>query len=382
MLSNYSRQTFLEMAAYCDVDIVFSPTPSGKGFGPVPTSSDPRVRYFVVPTLRPFGNRLGMIQWGFASRIIRHKPDAIIISADPRYFSFWTTLILAKLLDIPIHAHGHGVYRKSQISVPYRVMISMLLSLVTTYICYAPMVLDSLIRHGFDAKKLRVAHNSLTNICTVKPEEKDGREMGILFVGRLRDDSNVGILLRVVRNLRDGVAPLTLHVVGSGQQELALKNEADGSPWVVFHGEVYDPREIRDISRQCCLGCYPGNAGLSVIHLMSLSLPVITHDNLQTHGPEASFIRNCENGILFDGRNPEESLYQAIKQLVVDRRKMADMQRQAYATFEDLVNPPLAARMWFIVSANLDEREQFSPRKESWAAKPSPLGSRPKAKKP
>ena len=380
ILSNYSRQTFLEMAAYCDVDIVFSPTPYGKGFGPVPTSPDPRVRYFVVPTLRPLGNRVGMIQWGVARHIIRHKPDAIIVSADPRYLSFWTTLILAKLLGIPAHAHGHGVYRKSRIGAAYRLMISMLLRLVTTYVCYAPMVLDSFVRQGFGAQKLRVADNSLTNTCTVKPEEKEGSESGILFLGRLREDSDVEMLLRVLRKLRSEIAPLTLHVIGSGEREPFLRNEANESPWVIFHGESYDPERIREISRSCCIGCYPGNAGLSVIHLMSLSLPVVTHDDLQTHGPEASFIRSGENGVLYDHRNREDSLYQVIRDLIVDRRALANMQSLAFATFQDLVNPPLAERIWAIVNANRGNEQRLSSPEASWTVKPS-IGRQPKGSK-
>jgi glycosyltransferase involved in cell wall biosynthesis len=381
ILSNYTRQTLLEMAAYCDVDIVFSATPSGKGFGASLESPDSRVRYFVVPTLRPLGNRAGMIQRGLAKHIFKTRPDAIIISADPRYLSFWTTLVVAKLLGIPAHAHGHGIYRKTRISMLYRLMMTALLRLSTTYICYAPIVRDSFVQHGFDAHKLRVAHNSLTNVCTVKPEDKDGDETGVLFVGRLREDSNVEMLFRVVRRLHDDGVPLSLHVIGSGERESQLKSEARGSSSVVFHGEIYDPERVREISRHCGLGCYPGNAGLSVIHLMSLSLPVVTHDNMRTQGPEPSFIRDGENGILFDHCNPAESLYQAIKRLALDRRGLAAMQRESYATFEELVNPPLAERLWSIVNASLDEINHRSLRKQGWTAKPSSVGSQPKTGK-
>jgi glycosyltransferase involved in cell wall biosynthesis len=261
-------------------------------------------------------------------------------------------------------------------------MVKALLRLCTTYICYAPIVRDSFVEHGFDAHKLRVAHNSLTNAWTVKPEERSGSETGVLFVGRLREDSRTEMLLGTVRRLHEEGVPVTLHIIGSGEREAQLKARAGGDSFIFFHGETYESERIREISRLCCMGCYPGNAGLSVIHLMSLSLPVITHNNLRTHGPEASFVRSGENGILFDHRDPGESLYQAIRQLALDRSKLAAMQREAYATFEELVNPPLSERLWSIVNADLEERKHHSPQNQSWAANSPSIGSQPKTDKP
>lgn len=352
LLSNYSRETFLELAQHCQVDLVFSPTPCGTGFGDVPPPPSLRVRCFVVPTYRPFGEQLGMMQWGVGRYIRRERPDAILIFGNPRYLSFWTTLLWGKLLRIPVHVHGHGLYKKRRIGAFDRLMMTLLLKLATSYICYAPMVRQSFLDHGFSGGKLSVAHNSLVNHFPVQPGEKRGDERGILFIGRLREGSNVRLLVRVIERLRrlDGI-PLTLHVIGAGEETKSLQAETSGLPWVVLHGAVFNQEQIRQVSLDCFLGCYPGNAGLSVEHLMSLSLPVITHNDLPSHGPEPSFIRNGVGGLLYDHRTPEESLYQAIKSLATDPLRLAKMQQSAFEDYQHLVNPPLSERLWSIIDA-------------------------------
>ncbi len=378
LLSNYSRETFLELTQYCQVDLVFSSTPSETGFGDVPPPENSGVRYFVVPTLKPFGERLGMIQWGIGKYLRREKPDVIMISGNPRYLSFWTTLLWAKLLRIPAHVHGHGLYKKRRISTLYRLMTTVLLKLATSYICYAPLVRQSFLDRGFPDGKLAVAHNSQTNHFPVLPQEKTGREKGVLFIGRLREGNRLPLLVRALEKIRreDGLL-LTLHVIGTGEQAELVRKEARERPWIVLHGELFDQQRIRDVSLDCFLGCYPGNAGLSVEHLMSLSLPVITHDDLPSHqGPEPSFIRNGVSGLLYDHNNPEESLYRAIRSLASDPLLLAKMRQSAFEDYQGLVNPPLSERFWSI----LDGR-QSAPRGEAAAPsmepEPSPAKSAP-----
>ncbi len=376
---DYRRDVFLDLAKYCPVDLVISPTPSGSGFGEALFSESSRVRCFMIPTLKPFGEKIGMIQWGVGKYIRRERPDVILIFAHPRYLSFWTTLLWGRLLGIPTFAHGHGPYKKQRIGIFYRLMMIVLLRLVTSYICYAPMVRQSFIDHGFSDRKLTVAHNSLSNCSLVRPQEKTGEERGVLFMGRLRQGSNVGLLVRAMERIRqeDGL-PLKLHVIGTGKEATLLQKETGGHPWIAFHGGIYDQKRIREISLDCFLGCYPGDAGLSVVHMMSLSLPVVLHDDLHTHGPEASFIRNGVSGLLYDRKNPEEYLYQAIRSLASSPARVARMQHAAFEDYQHLVNPPLAARLWSILCGGQADPAESSSVARARCPKLS-AGSQPRA---
>jgi glycosyltransferase involved in cell wall biosynthesis len=357
-LTNASREMFLELAQHCPLDLIVSPEPAGLGFEVAPILEGPRIRCFSGPTLMPLGRNLGWIQWSVVNYILKERPDALFLNANPRYLTFWITLLWARALSIPVYAHGHGFYRRGRIGAAYKLMMRAMLKLVTSYICYAPMVRQSFFDNGFPARKISVAHNSLINRFPVLPREKTGAEPGVLFIGRLRRQSRLDLLLRVVERIRheDGL-PLRLHVVGDGEEGDALRTLAQDCPWVVFHGGVYDSEQIRRVSLECFAGCYPGNAGLSVVHMMSLSLPVITHNDLQAHGPEPSFIRDGVSGLLYDHANPEPSLYLALRSLASDPVKVAGMRQAAFADYQTLSHPSLAERLWTII----DESENSQP---------------------
>ncbi len=80
---------------------------------------------------------------GILKYILREKPDAIRIFANVRYLSFWTTLLLARLHGIHLYAHGVGFFKRRRIGLIRRLMMSVVLRLVTSYIAYAPIVRES-----------------------------------------------------------------------------------------------------------------------------------------------------------------------------------------------------------------------------------------------
>jgi glycosyltransferase involved in cell wall biosynthesis len=350
VLTRYNMPVFAELSSYCNVDWIFSPAIAKSGFGDFPRTKTPSLRYIEIPTLRPFGDKIGMFQLGILKHILRERPAAVRIFANPRYLSFWMTLVVAKFCGVPCHAHGVGLFKKGRIGFLRRFMMNLMLRLVTSYIAYAPLVRDSFAVNGFSLDKVSLAHNSLLNPFPIPPEEKTGHERDVLFIGRLRPRSGLKLLLKVLRSLhQDGGFPLNLHVVGMGEEAEMLRREAAGCSWVTWHGDVNDER-VAAISRSCLLGCYPGNAGLSVVHMMSLSLPVVIHDDLASHeGPEPSYVRDGISGILYDHKDPEASLSQVLRLVAQDPSRVVGMQRAAFEAYQALVNPSYAERLWSIL---------------------------------
>ena len=350
--TNYRFPVYRELAERCQVDWIFSPTKRETGFGRVSPSDSKTLQYIEATMWKPFGERFGHWQVGVIWYLLRERPDVVMLSADPRSLSFWMVLVVGRFLGIPIYPHGHGVYKKVRLAWHYRRMMNLLLRLSTGYIAYAPIVRDALVQHGFSVAKVRVAHNSIVNSCPVRPEEKTGAERGVLFLGRLRPRCGVETLLQVVKRLReeDGVG-LDLHIIGGGEQESRLRSEYARELWVHWYGEVYDPAQIQLISRECFVGCYPGNAGLSVIHMMSLSLPVVAHNAMRLHqGPEPSFVRNGESGFLFEHDHPWEGIYRALRTLIMDPAETKRMQIAAALCYQSLTEPSLTARLWSVLS--------------------------------
>ena len=347
--TRYRLPVFLELSRNCKVDWIFSPS---RAFGSISRIEAPNLTYLEVPMWKPFGERDGMFQCGLVGYMFREKPDAIKMFANPRYLSFWITLLTARLRGIPFYAHGVAFFKRQKIGLGRRFMMKIMLRLVTSYIAYAPIVRESLSKQGFSVAKVSLVPNSLVNPEPVRPEEKTGTERGILFLGRLRSRSGLPLLLRVMRRLKEeGAFPFTLEVVGDGEEAERLRHEAAGCTWVTWHGGVSDA-EVSAISRKCLFGCYPGSAGLSVVHMMSLSLPVVIHDNLSSHeGPEPSYVVNNVTGLLYDFHNAEASLYRVLSETAIRPASVGTMRRAAFETYQTLTNPSYAERLWEVFNS-------------------------------
>jgi len=69
---------------------------------------------------------------------------------------------------------------------------------------------------------------------------------------------------------------------------------------------------------------YPSGIGLSILHALSVGLPVLTTDKINLHFPEFELLVKDENGDLFVNDSPEDIASKIIewsKNLSIDRNK-------------------------------------------------------------
>ena len=126
-----------------------------------------------------------------------------------------------------------------------------------------------------------------------------------------------------------------------------LSKQYLGNKTIIFYGKVYDQEKIAKISRQCFIGCYPGQAGLSIVHYMSLSLPPLVCADLTSHmGPEPSYIKNGINGFFFDEYS-EESIADKINEVIMIKKNATyqNIGKAAYNTYLCLNTPDLADKL-------------------------------------
>lgn len=339
-LTNYRIPVFAELAGQYETMVASSTPATGSGYdaqaegAPFGTGHLPEKR---LP---------GGVLWqaGLLGLMRRFKPDILLITANPRYLSFWAALILARVMGISAVAHGQGPYNKSALSMPARLAIKAMLALASRYACYTEYSRQGFLKFGFAPDKLRVADNSLVLEHTVQPGEKTGRERGVLFIGRLREGSMLEVLVVALERVRANTPDVELHVVGGGDGLPALEELAQTRPWLHLHGLVYDQHRVADISRRCLVGCYPGDAGLSVLHYMALSCPPVCHGDITRHmGPEPSYVTDGENGFFFDPDDRENSLAEVLGR-VFAQNDLSGVQRGAYETYLRMSFPSLGQR--------------------------------------
>jgi glycosyltransferase involved in cell wall biosynthesis len=285
-----------------------------------------------------------MYQCGIVRSLLATRPKRLFITANPRNISYWLALLLCKWLGIKAYSHGHGLFNKPCATMPHKLMYKCMVFLSTRYICYTDTAQESMRKLGANPQKLRVAHNSLHNDFALACHDKPPYATHILFVGRLRQGCGLDLLLAIFPALRQHFPNINLHVIGDGELASTYKNAAKDNSQIIFHGQLYNDKSIAEIANTCSLGVYPGNAGLSIVHLMSFSLPPVIHDNLYAHGPEASYVKNDQNGFMFR-QGDANDLLRVLLSVFSHPEHLHHVAENAFNTYASLNNPDLADRL-------------------------------------
>lgn len=291
------------------------------------------------------------IQGRVFGEIVRERPAAVLMFADVSYLSLWLALVAGRALGVPVVIHGQGLYRHARPRLFRTLCYRAAVALSSRYVCYSEASRLSLERIGCPTTKLVVADNSLRVTQTVTPFEKAGTEQGVLFLGRLRDGSNVECLIDAVEVLQRAGHNIKLHLVGDGEHRERLQRAYADRAYLVWHGAVFDDDEIAAISRTCRIGCYPGDAGLSVVHMFGLSLPPLVHDQLALHmGPEPEYVENDHTGFHYPRDGGAEALATALERIwVTPPEAIKAIATRAFAKYQQLNSPTLGQRLTAIV---------------------------------
>lgn len=153
---------------------------------------------------------------------------------------------------------------------------------------------------SFDLSKVFVAPNT-TAVASIDIEPS--MKKNLLFVGTLYEKKGIKVLLQAyVKALHKVEKIPQLHIVGDGADASRLKQfVADNnlSERVIFHGAIYDEKELSTHFQRALLCISPHQAGLSVAKSMGYGVPFVTYKEAITGG-ERYHITHGENGILYE----------------------------------------------------------------------------------
>ena len=306
-----------------------------------------------APSIPIFGNKL-FYQKNIIFNLIKTKPESVIIFANPRYLSFWILMVTSHILKIKFFSHGQGLYSYAKPSRLRKLMFRLICKYSTKYVCYTDLSKRSMLDAGAPLEKLITIPNSLQLKTYVDPNQKTYTEQGILFIGRLRNGCRLDELIQAVHTCRINGLPMELHVIGSGELEASFKAHHIEYDWIHWHGAIHDEFRIADISKLCRIGCYPGDAGLSVVHLFSLGLPPLVHRKLEDHmGPEPSYIIDYKNGFLFEKDDSTEELPSTLNAIwQLSTLELSTIATASYATYLSLNTPPMGDQFVQLVLDN------------------------------
>ncbi len=353
LIASYRKNLYDELSDYFDKVNIYSNKNIKNGF-----KSDVKGKFNSIHT--PFIGKREKIyyQTGIVSSIIKNKPTAIYLSADFRAAHYYIILVVAKMLNIPIFSHGQSLYNKPNPNLIHKFLFKITISLSSSYICYTESAYQTLIDIGINPNKLSIMDNTIVNKFPIRPNEKINIKNKLCYIGRLREGCNLELLFDAMKLLKDKNIELSLDIVGDGEKRASLEQYIKKLDLNInFCGAIYNDKIISELSKESKIGVYPGDAGLSIVHYMSLSLIPVVHDDLTKHmGPEPSYIKHNENGLMFK-RDNVDSLAEVIKIALEDEILFKSLSQNAFDTYEKLSSPTMAQKLWNIMTPYINKEK-------------------------
>ncbi|MEM0954658.1 MAG: glycosyltransferase [Pseudomonadota bacterium] len=294
-------------------------------------------------------NQRVVYQSGLLKELLREKYDYMILASHVGSISNWLALLFGALLKAKVCVHGQGLFRRRHKKAWRQLLTILELHLCDRYLAYTSGCAEGLkeVVPEYLHRKIRVVSNTLQLKHLFSPAERlRSAELGVLFIGRLRDRCSLDCLVNALLLLRAWHdIDFKLHVIGGGDLHFQYEESYSNLNWIKFYGPVTDEQSICDLSRSCFAGVYPGAAGLSVVHYFSLSLPAIVFSDLSEHmGPEPEYVEDGFNGYMFK-KGDDSSLAAAIWKSFL-RRNEIDMYSAAWERYLELSRPSLSDRIY------------------------------------
>jgi glycosyltransferase involved in cell wall biosynthesis len=271
--------------------------------------------YFYIP------ERL-LWQTGIVKRIFWSKYDCFIFEGGVFHLPTWLFAILCRLKGkkVLFWTHGFKGFDKGL----KKIIRILYFKLADGLLLYGNFSKELMIKSGFRRDKLFVVYNSLDTTkqfklledrkdCLVKQEKskifKNSELFTVIFIGRLVKAKKIQFLLKAVNQFSKKKSPINCIIIGDGPEMKSLKDFVKSNKLeneTFFTGALYKEEDICKYFEMADLMVSPGNVGLNCMHSFAYGVPVLTHNNLQFHGPEVEAITPGETGILFEYNNYED----------------------------------------------------------------------------
>lgn len=273
--------------------------------------------YFYIP------ERL-LWQTGIVQRILFSKYEYFIFEGGVFHLPTWLFAILCKLKGKKVLFWSHGFLGTDK--GLKKIIRTRYFKLADTLLLYGNYSKSLMIKSGFSENKICVIYNSLDTSkqfsllnsqksYVLRDEKakvfKNPALFTVVFIGRLVKEKNLPFLLNAVKDFKDKKNPINCIVIGDGPEMQSIKyfisnNQLEQN--VFLAGALYKEEEICEYFEMADMMVSPGNVGLNCMHSFAYGVPVLTHNNLQFHGPEVEAITPGETGLLFEYNNYEDML--------------------------------------------------------------------------
>jgi L-malate glycosyltransferase len=223
------------------------------------------------------------------------------------------------------------------------------------WFAYTQLSADAVAELGYPADRVTVVDNAIDtteladHLAEVTPERvaelREELALGggpvVLFIGTLRADKRLDVLLDAARQVHAVRPDLRLVIVGAGPAADEVRRLTEGETWVRYLGSRYG-RERAELLRLADLLLLPGWVGLVVLDSLVAGTPLVTSAE-GPHAPEIAYLRHEQNGLLVPGGSDPGRYAAAIDDLLgrpelLDRLVAGCREDAARYTIEHMVD--------------------------------------------
>ena len=225
------------------------------------------------------------------------RPKIYIVWGEVTRINSWILLIIKKIFfkEKKIYLWTHGIYGRENIVLKnLRLIYCNLADLILVYSSYSKKLLIS---NGINDSKIKIIGNQLPDANKYLLSKKNHlrlKELNLIFVGRVIKKKKIDLVIQLVENwsVKENFF-INLTIIGPNTKTKQKINFSNST--IRYIPELYDPKDLNYYYAKSDYGICPDNAGLFILSCIMTGIPIITHNNLAFHGPEASALKNNEN---------------------------------------------------------------------------------------
>ena len=247
-----------------------------------------------------------------------------IISGGFKYLNLVLLIFVSKFTNKKVIAWGHGL--KGNETGLGAVLMKKFYSYCDFVLLYGDRSKEIMVKKGIKKKKLIPLYNSLdydTQLTIRKTITKNniyneyfGNDFPVIIhIGRIQQYKRLDKLLDLLDRLKKKGNNCNLVFVGKDVDGANLEAKAEKlgiANHVWFYGPCYEEGKNAELLYNASVCVSPGPIGLTAIHAATYGTPIVTNDNLKTHGPEHEIIHEGINGSFFE-LGDSQDFYEKVK---------------------------------------------------------------------
>ncbi|HMG82326.1 MAG TPA: glycosyltransferase [Ferruginibacter sp.] len=270
---------------------------------------------FIEVTNNWFG---GYYLWqsGLINALKQEKFDCVIFLGDWKFLSTWLAVFYLNIKRTPTLFWSHGLLNNVS-SLNTSIKLLFFNRFKFGGFVYDNRAKNILASKGY-SKNVNVVYNSLdyngqvsiinsltdADYKTIKfPKNKY-----VIFSGRIDERKELKLLVKALSILKSKNNIVDALIIGDGAYLDELRNyanELDVLEQFIFYGSCYDERVLAMYFIKSIACVVPSAVGLTAIHSLTYGVPVITNNDIYSHGPEIEAVQDNKTGTFFEKGNAE-----------------------------------------------------------------------------